>query len=351
MILSTVEYPFADYPAPGEATEVAPGVYWLSTPLPFRLRAVNVYLLADGDGWTIVDCGYSRDDVRRQWRQTWERLLDGKPVTRLIVTHFHPDHIGNSAWLCERWNLRPSMTRAEWLSARLGVESRDDETIANLLAFYEANGVDALSRETFRTGVVPYRLGVRLPTAFDRLVDGQELTIGGRRWQVVVGEGHSPEHASLYCAESALLIAGDQLLPEITTNVSVWPGEPDADALGLFLKSLERFAAVLRADTLALPSHRRPFRGVQQRIMALRDHHRERLHAVLTVAAIGPVTAGQLLPHLFPSGLDGHQIMFAVGEALAHLNYLAHRGILRREVDSGVIRFKLEKMPAGDLLS
>jgi len=338
---STVNYLFPDYPGAGKTIEVAPGIHWLSTPLPFRLRDINLYLLEDGDGWTIVDCGYARDDVRAQWEQVWAGTLKGKPVTRLIVTHFHPDHIGNSAWLCERWNLRPWMTQAEWLTANLALQNLEIDSIAHRHDFYIANGLDETNQELFRTGVVPYAHGVQLPSAFNRLFDGDALLINGKTWKVIVGRGHSPEHASLYCDEIGVLIAGDQLLPEITTNVSVWPSEPDADSLGLFLCSLDRFEAVLRADTLALPSHRRPFHGVHSRIAELRQHHRERLDTLLAVIATGPVTAGGVLSHLFPPGLDGHQIQFAMGEALAHLNYLVNRGVLQRYVDKGVAYFAL----------
>jgi len=226
------------------------------------------------------------------------------------------------------------------------VQGADDESIARLLAFYAANGLDAEGQSTFREGVVPYRRGVRLPPAIETLADGQRLQIGGRSWQVIVGRGHSPEHASLYCAEAGLLIAGDQLLPEITTNVSVWPSDPDADALGLFLESLARFADILRPDTLVLPAHRRPFRGVQARLAELRHHHAERLDAVLAVVATGPTSAGDLLPHLFATGLDGHQIMFAMGEAIAHLNYLMRRGRLERQVAAGRTLFSLTAGPA-----
>jgi len=336
---SAVEYPYPEYPAAGATIEVAPGVHWLSTPLPFRLRAINLYLLKDGDGWTIVDCGYGREEVREQWEQVWRSTLGGAPVTRLIVTHFHPDHAGNSGWLAQRWRVRPYMTQAEWLTANLAIRESNADSVEQRRQFYIANGLDAPRLEVFRNGVVRYGEGVQLPSSFHRLFDGEELCIGGHTWKVIVGQGHSPEHACLYCGELGVLIAGDQLLPEITTNVSVWPSEPDADSLRLFLQSLTRLGAALHPATLVLPSHRRPFRGAHVRIEELRRHHRERLDTVLAVAALGPVTAGGLLGHLFPPGLDGHQIGFAMGEALAHLNYLVNAGALRRHVDGAVTRF------------
>jgi len=337
----TLEVPFTEYPAAGATIEVAPGVHWLSTPLPFRLRAINLWLLADGDGWTIVDCGYSRPEVREQWEQVWAATLGGRPVTRLIVTHYHPDHAGNSAWICERWNLRPWMTQAEWLTANLALRDRPGADPDARLAFFVANGLAGENLDLFRQRTTHYADGVRLAASFRRIADGELLHIGGRPWRVIVGRGHSPEHASLHCAELGLFIAGDQLLPEITTNVSIWPDEPEADPLGQFLDSLRRFARELPPATLVLPSHRRPFRGVQARVAAIEEHHRERLDLLLAQAAHGPLSAGAMLPVLFRGALDGHQLGFAMGEALAHLNHLVHAGRLRRLTHDHEIRYAL----------
>lgn len=336
-----VEYPFPEYPGAGAAIEVKQGIHWINTPLPFRLRSINLYLLEESDGWTIIDCGYAREDVRNQWEALWESTLKGKPVTRLIITHFHPDHAGNAAWLSDRWNLRPWMTQAEWLIANLAVRRSSTDNFEHRYQFYIENGLDEAHREPFRTGMIDYSDGVQLPSSFNRLFAGDILMIGGRSWRVIVGQGHSPEHASLYCDELGVLLAGDQLLPEITANVSVWPDEPGADPLHLYLQSLDHFNGALRPDTLVLPSHKRPFYGAHTRIAELKAHHRERLDTLLAVAAKGPVTAGGLLTHLFRPGLDGHQISFAMGEALAHLNYLVNTGVLRRYVEGGITRFAL----------
>ncbi len=324
-----VEFPFPHYPAAGKTIEVLPGIHWLSSPLPFRLKAINLYLLKDGDGWVIVDCGYSAPVVRAQWEDVWAATLGGRPVKRLIVTHFHPDHIGNSKWLSERWQLRPWITQAEWLTGQSALHGVNGGSLDDRLKFYVENGLDGTLQSLFRTEAVPYSAGAQLPGAYNRLFDGDEIVINGRVWRVIVGRGHSPEHACLYCEELKAFVAGDQLLPEITTNISVWADEPGADPLGLFLDSLKRLKQELSPETLVLPAHRRPFLGVRERIAELEFHHQERLQKVIDAAAGGPVTAGDLLPVLFTPGLDGHQVGFAMGEALAHLNYLARRGILR----------------------
>jgi glyoxylase-like metal-dependent hydrolase (beta-lactamase superfamily II) len=334
-------YPFADYPPDGAATEVADGVYWLSTPLPFAgLRQVNLWLLRDGDGWTMVDCGYGYEPARAAIAATWESVLRGRPITRLVVTHFHPDHIGNSGWIAERWGVTPVMTQAEWFSASLAMHHDSGERSGRRVAFFREHGLDEARIATFATGGMLYSAGVALPPAFHRIRDGDTLTIGGDPWTVLTGEGHSPEHAALYCAPRKLMISGDQILPTITTNISVWPTEPEADPLGLFLDSGRRFAARLDPDTLVLPSHRRPFRNVQRRLADLAHHHDERLALILR-ATESETTAAALLDVLFQRTLDGHQMGFAMGEAIAHLNHLVVQGRMERvQGNDGVTRFR-----------
>ena len=336
----SLSYPFPDYPAVDDATEVAPGIFWLSTVLPFRLRAINLWLLRDGEGWTIVDCGYSRDDVRAHWQAVWRKYLGGLPVTRLIVTHFHPDHLGNSRWLCDTWGLLPHMTESEWLHGRLAVLDIHTDSIEQRVRFYAAHGLDAARLQRFRDEVVRYSDGVQMPESYIRIADGQEIEIDGRSWRVIVGHGHAPEHACLYCEERAILISGDQVLPQITPNVSVWPPEPEADPLKDYLATIERLRAAVRPDSLVLPSHRKPFTGIRERLDAIEHHHQERLEQVMARFDGGSLSAGEVANFLFPQDLDGHQIGFAMNETLAHLNYLMHKGVLRRGQDSaGRFRF------------
>ena len=334
-------YPFADYPQEGGATEVADGIFWLSTPIPFvGLRQVNLWLLRDGDGWTMVDCGYAYDAARAAIAAAWESVLRGRKITRLIVTHFHPDHVGNSGWIAGRWDTRPLMTQGEWFAANLAARDTADDSIARRVTFFREHGLDEARIDIFQRGAILYSAGVELPLAFTRITDGDVLPIGADRWTVITGEGHSPEHAALYCAERKLLISGDQILPTITTNISVWPAEPDADPLGLFLESGRRFAARLDPATLVLPSHRRPFRNVHHRLDELAHHHDERLQLILSATG-RETTAADLIDVLFQRALDGHQMGFAMGEAIAHLNHLVTLGRMERVRDaSGVCRYR-----------
>ena len=303
-------------------------------PLPFALDHINLWLLADGDGWTIVDCGLSTQETRERWERLFATRLDGRIVNRLIVTHCHPDHIGLAAWLCEKFQLRPWMTYAEYVHAHAVYHRIGGTDYAALRALHERHGLDPIRLEGSRSHQDHYRRGVpSLPGAYRRIKHGDDIAIGGKSWRIIVGHGHSPGHAALYSEEAGVLIAGDMLLPRISTNVSVWPMEPDADPVGEFLDSIARFRE-LPAPTLVLPSHGLPFRGLKERIAQLERHHRARLDKLMA-ACDRPRTAAELLPEMFNRKLDGHQIVFAMGETIAHLNHLMHRGVLERTDAAG----------------
>ena len=335
-----IAFPFADYPAAGTATEVAEGIFWISTTVPFvALKQVNLWLLRDGLGWTMIDCGYGKPDVREQLMQTWSSVLGGRPVTRLIVTHFHPDHAGNSGFIADHWNLRPLMSQGEWFTANLAHADKDTDAIKPREDFYRRHGLSEAQIATFTEEVILYKDGVTLPHDYKRLRNGDVVSIGNDRWQVVIGEGHSPEHVSLYCAERRILIAGDQILPAITTNVSTWPGEPEFDAVGAFLATCKKFLDLLAPDTLILPSHRKPFFNVRRRLHDLAEHHADRLNLILAGAG-RETSAGELIDVLFRSGLDGHQIGFAMGEIIAHLNHLVALGHMQMIESRAHVRYR-----------
>ena len=334
-----LEYPHAKAPSSAALHEVAPGVFWLCMPLPFELDHINLWLLADGDGWTIVDCGFGGDTTRGLWRRIFASHLHGKPVTRIIITHFHPDHFGLAAWLAQEWEAPVLMSEPEFASAQAWDAARDPFTREGHITLYQQHGLrfgaDAkpLPRETlFRRGVPD------IPAQIVPLTDGQVLQIDGRAWRVVFGYGHSPEHAALCCDGLGVLIAGDMVLPRISTNVSVQPHLPDADPLGLFLDSLTRYAEC-DAGTLVLPSHGLPFYGLRERVKLLYQHHAARLDD-LQRACDEPRTAAEAMRVLFKRALDTHQTLFAMGETLSHLNYLRGRGQLKRESGAdGIYRF------------
>ena len=337
----SLSYPFEQLPEAGATIEVLPGLRWVRMPLPFALDHINLWLLRDGISvsgralWTAVDTGVATDDIKSCWR----RLLPEHPLKRQIVTHCHPDHLGLSAWLEQESGAPLAITLGEYTTAQMIHAQIGNFGIAAMLEMFRSHGLDETRLEALaRRGNVYKKVVPEIPATYRRLFPNEDIAIGAHAWRVIVGYGHSPEHAALYCEELRVLISGDMLLPRISTNMSVIAPNPDGNPLGLFLDAIAGFKA-LPADTLVLPSHGRPFRGLHARIAELELHHRERC-ADLLAACATPKSAAELIPVLFPREItDAHQTMFAMGEAMAHLNYLEQAGALTRSIDSGCTRF------------
>ncbi len=330
-------YPRLDY---GETLEVAPGILWVRMGLPFALNHITLWLIEDGDGWTLVDSGYNSDETRAHWETIFAGKLGGRPIRRLIVTHFHPDHMALASWHTARWNAPLWITYSEWLQAQLNAAGGVTADLDHRIDFYRRNGLDDEAVAGYHEGRPDFaRIIMAPPPSIRRLLHGDVFPIGGRDWQVITSGGHSPEHASLWCAEANVLISGDQVLPRITTNISLMHNEPEGDPLRLYLESFDEFRK-LPAEALVLPSHDRPFYGLHPRLDALDAHHAERLDAAWAACA-EPLTAVEMIPALFTRKIDGHQIGFAIGEALSHANYLVTDGRLIRETGGGgMIRYR-----------
>ena len=335
-----LHHPFVEPPAPGEVLGVAPGVVWVRMPLPFRLDHINLWLLEDGSGWTVVDTGVGLDETRAPWERLFAAHLAGRPVTRVIVTHFHPDHMGNAEWLTRRWRTDLWCGEAEWRAAHGAWRSNGEVDFSGRLEIFDRNGAsEEMLAQLRRRGSHYPGLVPTLAPESRRLRDDDALVVGGRRWEVVGVQGHSPEHICLWSADAGLLISGDQVLPKITTNVSVSPEQPSTNPLRLYLDSLDRFRP-MAPETLVLPSHGLPFSGLHARLAQLRDHHEARLAEVFD-ALVEPRSAADLLPILFRRELDVHQLGFALGEALAHLHFLESDGRVARVTGAdGVHRFQ-----------
>jgi glyoxylase-like metal-dependent hydrolase (beta-lactamase superfamily II) len=346
-----LDYPFGDsLPSPGTAKRIAPGVFWLRMPLPFALDHINLWLLQDDSGaagapaggWSVVDCGVATDATRAAWEAVFASSLGGLPIGRVLATHCHPDHVGLAHWLCERWQAPLWMTAGEYGFARMMSAALPGVDGPSALPHFRRHGLcdpalmaQIAARKNYYPSLVP-----AMPASYVRMQDGQMVAIGAQRWRVITGFGHSPEHAALYCPELGTLISGDMILPRISTNVSVFAIEPEANPLQLYLDSLSKFAA-LPEQTLVLPSHGKPFRGLHTRIAQLREHHVLRLAEVMQACAQWQ-SASDIVPLMFRRALDVHQLGFALGEALAHLHQLWYDGKLRRQSGpDGIIRFRV----------
>lgn len=326
-----IDYAFEDKPDSGGTQPVSEGAHWLRMPLPFALNHINLWLLRDGGGWTLLDTGLGDDRTRAHWEALFDTTLGGDPIGRVIVTHLHPDHVGCAGFLCTHFDAPLWMTREEYLLCRVLVADTGRAAPEAGVAFYRAAGYPepALARYRKMFGYFG-RYVTPLPEAYRRLVDRQRLAIDGSAWEVIVGRGHSPEHACLFGAEQNLLVAGDQLLPTISANVSVYPTEPMANPLADWLDSLAAIRDRVPADVLVLPAHGRPYRRVHARIDELIRQHADRLAALFDFCA-EPRRAVDVFPALYRREITDDNLMFATGEAIAHLNYLLADGRIEAE--------------------
>ena len=333
-------YPIEPIPQAGQTLQVAPGVHWLRMPLPFDLNHINLWLLQDCEGWTLVDTGMQTPEIASIWQSQFSGLMGSRPAHRVICTHMHPDHVGMAGWLTDHFGCRLWMSRLEYLTCRVLVADTGRTAPAEGVSFYASLGWSAEELEKYKVRFGGFgKLVYALPNSYRRVADGEEIAIGGHVWRAVMGRGHSPEHLCLYCPDLELLISGDQVLPRISSNVSVFPTEPDADPLTDWLQSLAAIKPRVPADVLVLPAHNEPFHGLHTRIDRLIATHERRLEQ-LREALQTPRTAVEILGVLFRRPVTGDSLMMASGEAVAHLNCLIHRGLVGRETDStGINRY------------
>ncbi len=336
-----LDYPFGEtVPDVGETIEVVPGLHWVRMPLPFSLKWINLWLIDDGErGWTIVDTGMPMDDTKSAWRKIFDDKLDGRPVWRIIVTHMHPDHIGNAGWLhrkfpgSEFW-----ISRLEYVSCRMLVADTGREAPQAATDFYKQAGWNEGQVETYKSRFGGFGRAVsRLPDAYRRLEDGNEFEMAGKTWRVISGNGHSPEHSCLFCPDLNVVISGDQLLPRISSNVSVFPTEPMADPLRDWLDSCAKLKAELPEDVLVLPAHNEPFRGAHQRLDHLIRGHGVALKRLTQRLSQEKRRVIDVFPAIFGRQIGDDVLSMATGEALAHLNYLLVKGEAVRTLDENQV--------------
>lgn len=325
-----LDYPLGETtPEVGETIEIRPGLHWVRMPLPFSLQWINLWLIDDGEkGWTIVDTGMPFPDTKQAWRDIFEKKLGGRPVWRIIVTHMHPDHIGNAGWLSRKFpGSELWISRLEYVSCRMLIADTGREAPQAGLDFYRAAGWNADQLARYSKNFGRFGRGVsQMPDAYRRLSDGETIRLGGADWTIIMGNGHSPEHACLYSESLNVLISGDQLLPRISSNVSVHPTEPYANPLVDWMDSCARLRGAVPEDVLVLPAHNEPFHGAHQRLTHLIDGHETGLRRLVMRLQEAPRRVIDVFPALFGRKIGEDDFSMATGEALAHLNCLVARG-------------------------
>jgi len=338
-IMSPIEYTFENSPETGEIRDITPDIKWLRLPLPFLLNHINVWLLRDKNGWALVDTGLFTRTTREVWDYVLRHHLNHEPITRILVTHLHPDHVGCAGWMAERFGTGLWMSREEYLLCRVLVADTGKPAPPAGLRFYTNAGFAHESLERYAEHFGAFGSVVSpLPETYRRLQEGMSVRIGENDWEVIVGRGHSPEHACLFCRELNLLISGDQILPTISSNVSVYPTEPSANPLAHWFDSLQKLKRVLPEDVLVLPAHGEPFTGAHVRLDQLTAEHEQGLVKLKKICA-EPRRALDVFPALFKSRITDKNLIMATGEAISHLNYLLDLGEMTCWQDDGGVNW------------
>ena len=341
-----MKFPNKDTPETGQAIEIASDILWMRLPLPMALDHVNIYAIREKtdkfDGWTLIDTGF---DTKKS-RSIWEELLKGPllnlPIKRVIVTHHHPDHIGLAGWFQSRYESEIWASRTTWLFARMMTLDRNEKLSKETLNFYKSAGMDEEILEQ-RSKSAPFNFSdvvAPIPLGFRRLQQDETVKIGERSWKIHMGNGHSPEHSTLWSLEGDIVIAGDQILPSISPNLGVYATEPEADPVGEWLESCERLLLEANNDQLVLPGHKLPFYGLPNRLEQLIENHHEALNRLLNFL-ITPKTAAECFEPLFRRKINSGEYGLALVESVGHLNHLLkEKKITREKTNDGVWLWK-----------
>jgi glyoxylase-like metal-dependent hydrolase (beta-lactamase superfamily II) len=330
----TIRYEFDARPENGGTQPVADGIHWLRMPLPFAINHINLWLLEDDDGWAVVDTGIHSTTSKNVWQEAITGVMRGKPINHVVATHMHPDHVGCAGWLTDEFGIDLWMTRDEYLLCRVLVADTGRPAPEEGMGFYHAAGFPPEAMHHYQEMFGMFGKYVApMPESYKRLREGERMDFAGHTWEVLVGRGHSPEHACFFDAERNLFISGDQLLPTISSNVSVYPTEPGANPLKDWLSSLGMLKASLPENVLVLPAHGKPFRGAHERLDALIAEHVDGLDKLLEYCK-EPRRAVDAFPALFKSKISDRNLIMATGESVAHLNYLIDEGEIVAQTDA-----------------
>jgi glyoxylase-like metal-dependent hydrolase (beta-lactamase superfamily II) len=316
--------------------EIAEDILGLRLPMPPPLEWVNVYFLREEKGWCMVDTGYNTPESRAILEDFIENHLDRLPISRLIVTHYHPDHSGQAGWICNRFHCPLYMTQTEWLLARWLSTDRSASHLQSLVNYYRHAGTPKeLLDHIHERGNSFLRTSDEMVPNYLRLVENQKITIGQREWKVLIGRGHAPEMILLYDADGKFLISADQIVARITPNIGVWAYDPASNPLHEFLVSSDQFPSLVPNDVTILPGHGRPFDNFHERVATFRPHHENRLNKLRAGLTDEPKNLYELMKVLFPRDLTPRDFVFALGETHAHVNYLLATGEAKKldEID------------------
>ena len=335
--MKKIEFVFQENPETGKLYQITEGVFWFPMPLPMMGPAyVNCYILEDGQDIALVDTGANMGDCKEIWENILHENFPKRRISNIYVTHHHPDHIGLAGWLCEKYGTEMICSRTAYLMAKmLSLDVHEKVSPSTELFWRQAGMSPEMLEEKLSSRPFNFGDGVSpLEKGFIRLSENEIITINGVDWTVRMGKGHAPEHATFWSNELKLVLAGDQVLAGISSNLGVYPTEPNADTVGDWILSCEKFLEVARDEHVVLPGHGRPFTGLPKRLVQLIENHRSALKRIKQDLNSSPKTAVELFKAIFKRDINQREYMLALHEAVGHVNHLYKTGMVYRDVRS-----------------
>ncbi|WP_068545449.1 MBL fold metallo-hydrolase [Thalassotalea crassostreae] len=345
---SKLNYPFS-IPEKYQKQLIGDGIYWFRVPLPFKLDHINLYLIEDGDGWCLIDTGMGTNYSKQYWQDVEHNILDNKPINKIVITHTHPDHVGLASWLQKKHD------------CPILISQREYDMMAYLFSISGSSPPKYYLDYLLRAGMSPEftdKVKEERDDGFDKAVDGlprrcqfirheDVIELGDHRFEIIIGSGHSPAHASLYCKELGLLFSGDQVIPEIPSMVTLYPKNPKfkdhrkQNPLGRWLNALNGLKQ-LPSDTLVLPAHSKPFIGLHKRVDEIIENHCKLLNKLLA-ALTQPRTVSQTLMPIYKRKVKDNIYVMFISELLAHIQFLEQLTLVKREETETVDLFSTIK--------
>ncbi|MDC3093078.1 MBL fold metallo-hydrolase [Paracoccaceae bacterium] len=343
--MKNIEFVFQESPEAGKLYEIIEGVYWFPMPLPMMgPDYVNCYILDDGQEIALVDTGANIGDCKNIWETTLKKHFPKKKISNVYVTHHHPDHIGLAGWLCEKYNTEMICSRTAYLMAKmLSLDVHERVSASTELFWKQAGMSQQMLEEKLRARPFNFGDGVSpLDKGFIRISENEIITINGVDWTVSMGNGHAPEHATFWSKELNMVLAGDQVLPGISSNLGVYPTEPNADTVGDWINSCKKFLELASDEHVVLPGHGRLFSGLPRRLVQLIENHESALKRIKESLEAEPKTAVELFKTIFKRDINKREYMLALHEAVGHVNHLRKTGLVNRHIrQDGAFIFEL----------
>ena len=331
-----ISFPIKNVPENNELVQVIKNIFWARMPLPSPLNHVNVYIIEDDLGLTIIDTGLNTQETRLRWKSLLKKYFKDRKLERVIITHHHPDHFGLAGWFKKNYGAEIYCSRTSYLMARMLTLDVQEKMSSEAALFYMRAGMPKDTIEK-RQKIRPMNFSDTvhsIPLGFKRIREDEEIILAGQSWKIVFGHGHAPSHATFWSTKDSIVFVGDQVLPGISPNLGVYPTEPEADTVGDWISSCRKLLRIADNNKLVLPGHKLPFTGLSIRLEQLIRNHKSAIKRIERRLSKGPLNTVDLFRTIFKREIKEKEYSLALVEAVGHMNHLYAMGQVSRELNA-----------------